>query len=126
VPVGASAYGSALKNTDQNLKLIYKAGDITEAHIIAGLLRANDIDSHVGGHYLQGGIGDLAAMDFATIYVADENVDAANSIVAEYENKGEQISKSVSENTNAWTMPFMVIAICLLMILVLAITFDDY
>jgi len=43
------------------MKLIYKAGDITEAHIVKGLLESNGIPAHVGGFYLQGAIGDLAA-----------------------------------------------------------------
>ena len=67
------------------MKLIYKGWDIIEAHIISGLLKSYGIDSHVGGHYLQGGIGDLAAMDFATISVADENADSAITIIAEFE-----------------------------------------
>jgi len=37
------------------LKLIYKASDITQAHIISGLLESNGIDAHVGGYYLHGG-----------------------------------------------------------------------
>ncbi len=68
------------------MKLIYRAKDIIEAHIISGLLKANGIRSHVGGYYLQGGVGNLAATDFATIYVADENVLEAQSIIAGYEN----------------------------------------
>jgi hypothetical protein len=103
------------------LKLIYKAGDIIEAHIIAGLLKANGIDAHVGGHYLQGGVGDLAAMDFSTISVADENVETANAIVAEYESENKQCHKAGSENTNVFALPFIVIVICVLMILLVAI-----
>ncbi len=67
------------------MKLIYKGWDVTEAHIISGLLKSYGIYSHVGGHYLQGGIGDLAAMDSATINVADENSDFATTIIVEYE-----------------------------------------
>ncbi|RLA07063.1 MAG: DUF2007 domain-containing protein [Gammaproteobacteria bacterium] len=67
------------------MKIIYKSGDITEAHIIAGLLKTYDIDAFVGGHYLQGGIGDLSAMDFATIKVTDENIEQAIKIIKDYE-----------------------------------------
>ena len=69
------------------MKLIYRARDVTEAHIVSGLLKSNGIVAHVGGHYLQGGVGDLAAMDFATISVSEEDVDAAISIIAEYDKK---------------------------------------
>jgi hypothetical protein len=67
------------------MKLIYKASDINEANIVSGMLRANGIEAHVGGFYLQGGVGDLAAMDFATIHVPDEDIELARSLIAEYE-----------------------------------------
>ena len=67
------------------MKIVYKAMDITEAHIVSGMLQANGIEAHVGGHYLQGGIGDLAALDFANVQVADEDKDRARSLIAEYE-----------------------------------------
>lgn len=67
------------------MKIVYKARDITEAHIVSGMLQANGIEAHVGGHYLQGGIGDLAALDFANVQVADEDIDRARSLIAEYE-----------------------------------------
>jgi hypothetical protein len=67
------------------MKIIYKAGDITEAHIVKGLLESNGIEAHVGGFYLQGGIGDLAAQDFAHVHVADEDQQRANEIISVYE-----------------------------------------
>ena len=67
------------------MKLIYKASDINEANIVSGMLRANGIEAHVGGFYLQGGVGDLAATDFATIHVPDEDSELARSLIAEYE-----------------------------------------
>jgi len=67
------------------MKIIYKARDIIEAHIVAGMLNANGIETHVGGFYLQGGVGDVAVFDFANVQVADEDVIAALPLVAEYE-----------------------------------------
>lgn len=67
------------------MKLIYRAGDITEAHIISGMLDANGVESFVGGHYLQGGIGDMAVQDFAMVHVADEDADEARRLIAAYE-----------------------------------------
>ena len=64
---------------------IYNAKDITEAQIIKGLLQAYGIEAYVGGQYLQGGVGDLAAMDFATVSVADEAADAARELMIKYE-----------------------------------------
>ncbi|MDA3870327.1 MAG: DUF2007 domain-containing protein [Gammaproteobacteria bacterium] len=100
---------------------IYKSGDITEAHIIAGLLNANDIEAHVSGFYLQGGIGELAANDFVSVNVADEDVEAARLIVTEYEGKNRPQAKETSENNHAYVLPLIVIGICVLIILIAAV-----
>jgi len=76
------------------MKIIYKARDIIEAHIVAGMLNANGIETHVGGYYLQGGVGDVAVFDFANVQVADDDVTAALPLVAEYENAENQTGES--------------------------------
>ena len=68
------------------MKIIYQSGNTSEAHIIAGLLNSHGIQAHVSGSYLQGGIGDLAAMDFVSIQVANADVEKAHTIIAEYDN----------------------------------------
>ncbi len=65
--------------------LIYSAKDITEAHIVSGMLSSNGIEAHVGGHYLQGGIGELPAINTANIFVAKEDLCEAQKIITEYE-----------------------------------------
>ena len=67
------------------MKEIYKAKDVTEAHIIRGMLEAYNISAYVGGQYLQGGVGDLATMDFATISVDEEDADKARELLEKYE-----------------------------------------
>ena len=64
---------------------IYNAKDITEAQIIKGMLEAHGVEAFVGGQYLQGGVGDLAAMDFSTISVVDADADKARELVGKYE-----------------------------------------
>jgi hypothetical protein len=107
------------------LKLIYKARDITEAHIISGLLKSNGIEAHVGGHYLQGGVGELAAMDFATISVADKDTETAASIIAEYDKDTNSIATK-QKNRSIFTTPLIVLALSVIMMLLLAISFSDY
>ncbi len=85
------------------MQIIYKAGDITEAHIVAGLLNANNIETHVDGFYLQGGVGDLAAMDFVNVRVDNEDVQKAVEIISEYE--GEKIVPG--ENREIITSDFL-------------------
>ena len=104
------------------MKLIYKAKDIIEAHIIAGLLKSNNIQAHVGGHYLQGGIGDLAAMEFATINVADEDITQAKQIISEYEG---DINITDDSNMNIYTTPLIVLAVSIFIIYVSAVIYGS-
>jgi hypothetical protein len=67
---------------------IYSARDITEAHIVKGLIEAHGIDAYVGGLYLQGGVGELATMDFASIHVDEADATRARQLIDAYE-KGE-------------------------------------
>lgn len=100
------------------MKLIYKARNTSEAHIISGMLKARHIPSHVGGHYLQGGIGDLAAMDFATVYVADEDINLAESIIADYESKNEHTKSDNKKDTSIISLPLIGIGIALFVLLI--------
>lgn len=68
------------------MQLIFRASNILEAHIVAGLLDAHGLATHVGGHYLQGAVGDLPASDFAHVFVNDEDVEAAEKLITDYEN----------------------------------------
>lgn len=78
------------------MQIIYQAADIMEAHIVSGMLRANGIASHVGGHYLQGAIGELAPMGFANVFVADADVAAALPIIHDYEQGGDSASDGLT------------------------------
>ncbi|CAN0602981.1 unnamed protein product, partial [Ectocarpus sp. 12 AP-2014] len=57
------------------LQIAYRARDITEAHIVAGLIEANGIETYVGGLYLQGAMGEIG----------DEDLYRARQVVSEYE-----------------------------------------
>lgn len=64
---------------------VYDAANITEAHIVRGMLEANGIEAHVGGHYLQGGIGELAVEGFASVLVSDNEEVRARELIRKYE-----------------------------------------
>lgn len=70
------------------MKIVYRASDIIEAHIVAGMLRAHGIEPHVGGHYLQGAVGDLAMDGFANVMVDEDDHEAASRLVQEYDASG--------------------------------------
>lgn len=67
------------------MQIAYRARDITEAHIVAGMLKANGIEAYVGGHYLQGAMGEIGAAGFSTVHVDDEDVYRARVVIDEYE-----------------------------------------
>lgn len=69
---------------------VYDASNITEAHIVRGMLQANGIDAHVGGYYLQGAVGELAVQGFASVLVADEDMASARALIERYEKGDEQ------------------------------------
>jgi hypothetical protein len=63
---------------------VYDASDITEAHIVRGMLEAHGIRAYVAGHYLQGGIGELAVQGFAGVLVSEEQLIQARELVDNY------------------------------------------
>ncbi len=76
------------------MKIVYKAANIIEAHLVSGMLQAHEIQAFVSGHYLQGGVGEIAPNDFANVSVADSDVSLAIQIVTEYEqhNRANQLA----------------------------------
>lgn len=67
------------------MQLIFRGSNILEAHIVAGLLDNHGIETYVGGHYLQGAVGDLPASDFAHVFVNDDDVAAAEKLITDYD-----------------------------------------
>lgn len=68
---------------------------------MAGMLESNGIETHVGGHYLQGGVGDLAPTDLAQVYVDEEDVDAAQVHVQDYQSESSTLqAPSVAQHSN--------------------------
>ncbi len=67
------------------MKIVYKAANIIEAHLVSGLLQAHEIQAFVSGHYLQGGVGEIAPNGFANVSVVDDDVTLAIQVVTEYE-----------------------------------------
>ena len=65
--------------------IAYRARDIAEAHIVSGMLHAEGIEAHVGGHYLQGAMGEIGAAGFTNVHVEDDDYLRARELVAQYE-----------------------------------------
>lgn len=67
------------------MKIVYRAANPQEAHIVAGMLRSEGIDAQASGAFLQGGIGELPASDFAVVRVAPDDLTRARAIVERYD-----------------------------------------
>jgi len=83
------------------LQIIYRAANLSEAHIVAGMLESHGIETHVGGHYLQGGVGDLAPSDLARVYVDEDDMEAALVHVQAYQSESSTLQPpSVAQHSN--------------------------
>jgi hypothetical protein len=67
------------------MKCVYEASSGLDAHMILNLLEHRDISGRIEGEYLQGGIGELSAMGFVRVLVADEDYAEAMQIIGEWE-----------------------------------------
>lgn len=101
------------------MQIAYRARDITEAHIIAGMLGAHGIEAHVGGHYLQGAMGEIGAAGFSNVHVDDEDVYRARALIDDYESgRPVPATKPADQDTSAhYTRWFIVVLIVMLWLL---------
>jgi Putative prokaryotic signal transducing protein len=67
------------------MKSVYEASTGLDAHMILNLLEQRGISGRIEGEYLQGGIGELSALGFVRVLVADENYAEAMQIISEWE-----------------------------------------
>lgn len=104
------------------MKIVYRAGDITEAEIVKGMLNSNGIEAHVSGYYLQGGVGEIGVMDLAKVHVPDDEFKNACELVLEYQGKEpakENISKdsgreATGQNNKIFVTVTMIIIVSIL------------
>ena len=71
---------------------IFTAKNSLEANIVKGMLEANDVPAYIEGEYLQGAIGELAAIDFVFVSVDEANESKALNLVNQYETGSYSIS----------------------------------
>lgn len=95
------------------MQIVYRSRDIAEAHIVAGMLQADAMDAFVGGHYLQGGIGELGVSDFAVVWVQDKDYDAARLRLQEYE---ASLQNGVARSKHEATRPTSLLSVSYIML----------
>jgi len=67
------------------MKSVYEAATGLEAHMILNLLQQEGIDAQVEGEYLQGGVGELQAMDIVRVVVPEQYFDQAIKIIEQWQ-----------------------------------------
>lgn len=67
------------------MKSVFDASTGIEAHLVMHQLQQAGIEVSIQGEYLQGGVGDLAAMGCIRVLVNTEDVDAAREVIADWE-----------------------------------------
>jgi hypothetical protein len=67
------------------MKTIFEASTGLEAYMILNLLEQAGIEGRVEGEYLQGGMGELQAMNLVRVRVDDRDYALARSVLAEWE-----------------------------------------
>jgi hypothetical protein len=64
---------------------IYTPVNTIEAYLLQGALQAEGIPCEIRGEHLQGGAGLLPVNDNVTLHVREEDVKAAQALIARYE-----------------------------------------
>jgi hypothetical protein len=63
------------------MKLIYKADQSVQAHLLKGALQTHAIEALVQGDLLAGAMGELPAYGLIHVWVADEDYSSAISVL---------------------------------------------
>ena len=67
------------------MRTIFEASSGLEAHMILNLLQQEGIECRVDGEYLQGGVGELQAMNIVRVLVEDSNYEKARTVIDEWD-----------------------------------------
>ncbi|EMR13818.1 hypothetical protein MPL1_02773 [Methylophaga lonarensis MPL] len=103
------------------MKLIFEASDISEAHIVAGMLENAGLQTQVNGFFLQGAVGELPASDFVKVYLLDEaDFEQAQQLIAEYLNNKVEHDCAIQSSSSMMTKAAMTLGL-LLAVLLLAL-----
>ncbi len=67
------------------MKTLYQAANLIEAHMIVHLLEQQQLHGRVDGEYLQGGIGELPAAGLIRVMVAEQDFEAAQELITQWD-----------------------------------------
>lgn len=65
------------------MRIVYRAENIIDAHLVRNVLEGAGIPAHVSGEYLTGAMGELPVMGLVSVLVAEHDWLAASRLAAE-------------------------------------------
>lgn len=65
------------------MRIVYRAENIIDAHLVRHVLEQHGIAAHVSGEYLIGAIGELPLQGLVNVLVADHDFEEAARLAAE-------------------------------------------
>lgn len=65
------------------MRIVYRAENIIDAHLVRNVLEGAGIPAHVSGEYLTGAMGELPVMGLVSVLVAERDWPAASRLAAE-------------------------------------------
>lgn len=77
--------------------LVYESDGPVEAHLMKNMLAQANIESHIHGELLVGGIGDLQAIGIVRLLVDEKDYDIAKEIIEDWESAEIVDSQSTSD-----------------------------
>lgn len=63
----------------------YRPMDMSEAQLLRQVLANHDIDCHISGEYLQGGVGELPAADLLGLWVPAQDLGLARELISAWQ-----------------------------------------
>jgi len=67
------------------MQIVYRAANLSDAHLVRQLMEAEGIPAFVQGEFLQGAVGELPANTEVLVHVPDAHVAAARLVVDDWE-----------------------------------------
>jgi hypothetical protein len=67
------------------MRIIYRAHNLIDAHLVKDALECAEVPAFISGDYLTGGVGQLPAMDYVAVLVPELSVEIAEPVVREVE-----------------------------------------
>jgi hypothetical protein len=90
------------------MKIVYDAHHALDAYVVKNLLETEGIAAFVQGEHLQGGVGELAAMDLVKVSVNDHDIPKARALIEAWESSQPADQDAPSEDSegenNAFSM----------------------